>query len=79
MLVLPELGRDGDMNAANGFLKHRSGDASCRQMWMLALGHGISPGVVERPIAHIDIAATASAMLGVKAGAMQGQAVNELL
>src|SRR5262245_32799407 len=28
LLILPELGRDGDMNAANGFLNHRSGDAS---------------------------------------------------
>ena len=79
LLVLPELGRDGDMNAANGFLNHRSGDASCRQMWMLALGRGISPGLVERPIAHVDVAATAAAMLGVKTGEMQGRALAELL
>ena len=79
MLVLPELGRDGDINASNGFLNHRSGDPSCRQMWMLALGRGISRGEVERPISHIDIAATAAAMLGVKTGAMEGRPLKELL
>jgi len=79
LLVLPELGRDGDLNAANGFLNHRSGDASCRRMWMLALGQGITPGVVERPIAHVDIAPTAAALLGVKTGEMQGRVLPELL
>jgi hypothetical protein len=66
VLVLPELGRDGDINAANGFLNHRSGDDSCRNMWLLALGAGISKGEVERPVAHIDVAATAASLLGVK-------------
>jgi hypothetical protein len=66
VLVLPELGRDGDINAANGFLNHRSGDDSCRNMWLLALGAGISKGEVERPVAHIDVAATAAGLLGVK-------------
>lgn len=66
VLILPELGRDGDMNAANGFLNHRSGDASCRNMWLLALGAGVEKGETERPVAHIDVAATAAALLGVK-------------
>ena len=44
MLVLPELGRDGDMNTANGFLNHRSGDPSCRNIWMLAMGAGVPAG-----------------------------------
>jgi len=66
VMILPELGRDGDANAANGFLNHRSGDASCRNMWMLALGAGVGKGEVERPVSHIDIAATAAQMLGVK-------------
>lgn len=66
VMVLPELGRDGDANAANGFLNHRSGDASCRNMWMLALGAGAGRGEVERPVAHIDVATTAAEMLGVK-------------
>jgi hypothetical protein len=79
MLVLPELGRDGDMNTANGFLNHRSGDASCRNMWMLALGKGIRKGEVERPVSHIDAAATAAEILGVKAPGMQGRALTEML
>ncbi len=66
VLVLPELGRDGDANAANGFLNHRSGDASCRNMWMLALGAGVNRGETERPVAHIDVAASAAKLLGVK-------------
>ena len=66
VLVLPELGRDGDVNAANGFLNHRSGDASCRNMWLLALGAGVGKGETERPVAHIDVAATTAELLGVK-------------
>lgn len=66
LLVLPELGRDGDVNAANGFLNHRSGDPSCRNMWLLALGAGVEKGETERPVAHTDIAATAAQLLGVK-------------
>lgn len=66
MLVLPELGRDGDMNASNGFLNHRSGDVSCRNMWLLALGAGVNAGESEHPVAHIDVAATAAALLGCK-------------
>ncbi|MBI2687413.1 MAG: hypothetical protein HYX27_13960 [Acidobacteria bacterium] len=78
MLVLPELGRDGDINAANGFLNHRSGDASCRNMWMLALGAGVDRGETERPVAHIDVAATAAKLLGVKFEAA-GQALREIV
>lgn len=65
LLVLPELGRDGDIHAANGFLNHRSGDASCRNIWMMALGAGVDRGRTDRPIAHIDAAATAAKLLGV--------------
>jgi hypothetical protein len=78
LLVLPELGRDGDINAANGFLNHRSGDASCRNMWLLALGAGVSRGEVERPVAHIDVAATTAALLGVKME-ISGKALREIV
>lgn len=77
MLVLPELGRDGDVNTANGFLNHRSGDASCRRMWMLALGG--PKGESERPIRHIDIAPTAAELLGVRTTGLGGEAARELL
>lgn len=65
VLVLPELGRDGDINAANGFLNHRSGDESCRRMWMLALGAGVNKGETERPVSHVDMTPTALGILGV--------------
>jgi hypothetical protein len=79
LLILPELGRDGDTNTANGFLNHRSGDPSCRHAWMLALGAGVSAGEIERPIAHVDIGVTAADMLGVKIPEVTGQPVRELL
>ncbi len=79
MLILPELGRDGDVNTANGFLNHRSGDASCRRVWLLALGAGVSSGEVERPIQHVDVCATAAEMLAVRAGEMTGRPLRELL
>lgn len=79
MLVLPELGRDGDQNAANGFLNHRSGDPSCRNIWMLAMGAGVPPGETDRAVHHVDIAATAAELLGVKAGGMTGTPMRELL
>lgn len=79
MIVIPELGRDGDINTANGFLNHRSGDPACRHMWLLALGAGISPGESDRPIRHIDVAATAAELLGVKLPDAAGQPAPELL
>ena len=79
LLILPELGRDGDRDTANGFLNHRSGDPSCRNVWMLALGAGLEKGETDRPISHVDIAATAAALLGVPGGEMRGQRVSEVL
>jgi hypothetical protein len=79
LLVLPELGRDGDRNTANGFLNHRSGDGSCRNMWLLALGAGVRPGETERPVYHVDASATAAELLGVKTGEMAGRPLKEIL
>jgi hypothetical protein len=79
LLILPELGRDGDVNTANGFLNHRSGDPSCRNMWMLAMGGGIPVGETERPINHVDVAATAASLLGIGAGEMMGRPAREIL
>ncbi len=79
LLIVPELGRDGDQNTANGFLNHRSGDPSCRNVWMLALGAGLEKGETDRPIAHVDLGATALAMLGVPPLEMQGRAIREVL
>ena len=79
LLVLPELGRDGDQNTANGFLNHRSGDPSCRNTWLLAMGAAVPPGETERPVHHVDVAATAAELLGVKAAGMAGAPMRELL
>lgn len=80
VLILPELGRDGDLNTANGFLNHRSGDPSCRDVWMLALGAGISKGATDTPIGHVDVAATAAEILGYRpSDEMAGRPISELL
>jgi hypothetical protein len=79
LLVLPELGRDGDVNTANGFLNHRSGDPSCRDMWLLALGAGVPKGETERPVKHIDVSATAASLLGVRTPEIAGRPLDELL
>ncbi len=79
VLVLPELGRDGDMNTANGFLNHRSGDPSCRNTWLLALGAGVNKGATDKPIRHIDVAATAASLLSIKPEGMAGSPVREIL
>jgi hypothetical protein len=78
MLVLPELGRDGDINAANGFLNHRSGDPSCRNTWLLAMGVAVPPGETDRPVHHIDVAATAAELLSFKAAGIAGTPMREL-
>ena len=77
VLILPELGRDGDVNTANGFLNHRSGDTSCRNVWLLALGAGVPKGETERTVQHVDIAATAAELLGAKCNGA-GRALTEL-
>ena len=63
VLILPELGRDGDFNTANGFLNHRSGDAACRNVWLLALGAGVPKGETDRSVQHVDIASTVAELL----------------
>jgi hypothetical protein len=79
MLVLPELGRDGDQNTANGFLNHRSGDPSCRRTWMLAMGVGAAPGETERPVQHVDVMATAAELLGMKVSDISGKPLREIV
>jgi hypothetical protein len=79
VLILPELGRDGDQNASNGFLNHRTGDAYCRDLWLLALGGGVRVGETERPVAHVDVAATAAELLGLTRGPMTGDLLREIL
>jgi hypothetical protein len=79
MIVVPELGRDGDMDAANGFLNHRSGDPSCRNVWALAVGGGIAKGEADRPISHVDLCATAAGLLEIPMVGMAGKTLPEIL
>ncbi len=78
LLVIPEMGRDGDIRG-NGFANHRSGDESCRRLWLLALGPGVPTGTAsERPIQSIDIAPTVAKVLGFKMPACEGKPLIEL-
>src|SRR5439155_275626 len=64
LIVVPEMGRDGDPSG-NGFQNHRSGDESCRRVWLLAVGAGVPRGLVSaRAIRTTDVAPTLARVLG---------------
>jgi hypothetical protein len=78
LLVIPEMGRDGDPSG-NGFANHRSGDESCRSLWLLVLGAGVPKGTAsERPIRSIDLTPTVAEMLGFKMPPCEGKPLVEL-
>jgi hypothetical protein len=78
LIVVPEMGRDGDPSG-NGFQNHRSGDESCRRLWLLAVGAGVPRGLVsERPIRTTDVAPTLGRVLGFKMPEVQGRPLTEL-
>lgn len=78
MFVIPEVGRDGDADG-NGFANHRSGDDSCRRVWLLACGEGVPKRAgAERPIRHVDIAPTVAEILGFKLAEPEGKPLLEL-
>lgn len=78
LFVIPEVGRDGDVHG-NGFANHRSGDESCRRVWLYTCGQGVPKYTgSERPIRHIDVAATAAEILGVKVSGLEGRPLAEL-
>ena len=78
LLVMPEMGRDGDV-AGNGFANHRSGDDSCRRVWLVALGAGVPAGTgTDRPIRTNDVAPTIARILGFKMPECEGRPLPEL-
>ena len=81
LFILPDFGRDADMEAGgNGFQHHRTGDTASRTTWMMALGAGVREGVVyDQPIQSIDLVPTLGAMMGFSATMAQGQLIRELL
>jgi len=79
LLVVPEMGRDSDV-AGNGFANHRSGDESCRRVWLVALGAGVPKGTgTERPIRTLDVAPTVANILGFRMAECEGKALGELV
>jgi len=78
LLVVPEMGRDSDV-AGNGFANHRSGDESCRRVWLVAVGAGVPKGTgTERPIRTLDVAPTVAELLGFKMVECEGTPLAEL-
>ena len=74
LLVVPELGRDGDV-VGNGFANHRSGDESCRRVWLVAVGAGVPKGAgTERPIRTTDVAPTVARHSRVQDAGVRRQA-----
>src|SRR5438270_5608005 len=81
LFILPDFGRDSDDDSGgNGFQHHRTGDASSRTTWMMALGAGVRAGqVFDRPIQSIDLVPTVGAMMGFSPSLSQGTRLEELL
>ncbi|MBW4027817.1 MAG: hypothetical protein HIU93_10475 [Acidobacteria bacterium] len=79
MYILPDFGRDSDLDAGgNGFQHHRTGDALSRTTWMMAMGPGIRQGaMVNRPIESIDLVPTLGSLFGFSARFAQGRAITE--
>ncbi len=79
LVILPEFGRDPDGSSTNGFFNHRANADSTRDTWMLALGAAVDrPQVIERPIQHVDLCPTLTALLGAKPLETQGHSLSEL-
>lgn len=80
VLILPDFGRDGDNDSGgNGFQHHRTGSASARTTWMMALGSGVrEKTIVHRPIEAIDVTPTVAALFGLDARLADGRPIPEL-
>ncbi|HWZ52037.1 MAG TPA: hypothetical protein VNW54_11305 [Granulicella sp.] len=81
LFILPDFGRDSDLEASgNGFQHHRSGDALSRTTWMIVLGPGVRQNVVvDRPVDSLDLVPTLGAVLGFSPTQAQGQRLHEVL
>jgi len=78
MFILPEFGRDPDGSVTNGFFNHRSDTESTRSTWMMALGRAVEkPGLVERPVRHVDLCPTIAGLLGCPRMELQGLPISD--
>ena len=80
LFVLPDFGRDSDRTAGgNGFQHHRTGDASSRTTWMMALGPGFCEGlIVDRATDCTSLVPTLGSLLGLSPTLAQGKAIEEV-
>jgi len=81
MFILPDFGRDSDINpGGNGFQHHRTGDALSRTTWMMVLGPGVRQNaVVNRPVDSLDLVPTLGALLGFSPTLALGKPLREVL
>lgn len=81
MFILPDFGRDSDIEAGgNGFQHHRTGDPTSRTTWMMVLGPDIRQNVIiDRPVESIDLVPTLGALLGFETNYSRGKPIHEVL
>lgn len=81
MFVLPDFGRDSDLDpGGNGFQHHRTGDSYSRTTWMIVRGPGIRENVVvDRPVESTDLVPTLGSLFGFSARFAQGKSLTEVL
>ena len=79
MFILPDFGRDSDMDAGgNGFQHHRTGDPISRTTWLVVLGPGVRQNVVvDRPVESTDLTPTLGTLLGFEARYSHGKPLTE--
>ena len=80
MFILPDFGRDSDIDAGgNGFQHHRTGDALSRTTWMMVLGPDVKQNVVvDRPVESVDLIPTLGAYFGFDARLSTGKPIAEV-
>lgn len=80
MFILPDFGRDSDLDAGgNGFQHHRTGDALSRTTWMMVLGPGVRQGaIVDRPVDSLDLVPTLRSLLGFDTPLARGKPLPEV-
>lgn len=79
VIVLPEFGRDKNLNERNG-LDHGDGSEELHKVAMFAMGPDIKRGkTVKETIATIDVCPTVCRMFGVEADYSRGRAIRSLL
>jgi len=78
IMVLPEFGRDSNLNQRNG-LDHGDNGPDLRKVAMIAAGPDFKQGkTISKDFKSIDVTPTACALMGVKAEHAKGRVLKEL-